>query len=204
MKNESTVDKMVDYMNTKYSDHFEYYAPFGGGPGLTSNEIIVKSEKFPDAEIVVAYYVQDGEDVFIDQYIDYKYEQQTRELLQKLLEEAFECDVFLSFGVGGTGAKNNFTDTTTFKEYISSKESYLGFNAIVLKDAKDIDSDIIESRLLAALTEHDIVIGGSVYFANDEATFKPLEELASKDRRSLKCLDFSISNSQKFDYCEWR
>lgn len=204
MRTESNADKMVAYMNEKYDDRFEYAAPFGGGPGATSTQITVKSEKFPDAEIWVEYYTENGKDVFADNYVDYKFEVETRDLLQKMLEEAFECDVILGFGVGTKGTRNSFTDETTFEDYIGSVDAYIGFNAVVRYGSEIENKDQIEERFLSVLDSYGIIANGSVYFAQTDETFKAFDTLSAAQQDSLKCLSFNMSGSGRFSSCEWR
>ena len=126
---ESVVDKMVSYMNEKYDDHFEYSAPFGGGPDATSTHIIVSSEKYPEAEIWVEYYTKDSNEIFADNYVSYKYEEQTRNALQNLLEDVFDSEIKLRYGVGSKGSVNDFTNNTSFKQCNLDGSEILNINS---------------------------------------------------------------------------
>lgn len=203
MSKESTTEKMVAHMNDKYDDHFEFSAPFGGGPGAATKQIIVKSELFPDAQIWVEYYVQDGKDVFVDNYLDYKFEQQTRDVLQELLEDVFDGGVILSYNVGTAVTPNTFSDATTFKEYSSSPESNIGFNAVVSQN-QEISDEFIESRILKVLMDSGVIASGSIYFSINESTFKPLSKLNFEERHSMRRFSFGMSSLDSFDFYEWR
>ena len=204
MKPKSVSSEMVAYMNEKYDDHFEYVAPFGGHVGAITTQIIVASERFPDAQVWVEHYTKDGKDFFADNYVDYKYEEQTHEALLELLENVFECEVKLGFGVASKGTQNSFTNETTFEEYFTSAESYIGFNAVVSCDYMPESESDIEQKLLSAFADTGLIAGGSIYFSQSEETFQLLSNLSSSQRRMLKCMSFYMTTPTRFDSCEWR
>lgn len=202
MKKESAADKMVAYMNEKYDDHFEYYAPFGGGPGATTTQIIVKSVKFPDAEIWVEYYTGEGGDVFADNYVSYKYEEQTRETLQELLNDVFHEDVKLRYSVGTNGTINDFTNETTFEEYASNPASFIGFRAFVLDDGSAIS--FAENELKAAIEDSGFVISGSIFVTNDTAYFDKAFDMSAKELSQIEQLQITMNAPCSFLMYKWR
>ena len=204
MTNQSYKEKMLAYMNAKYDDIFEYYAPFGGGAGATSTQIIVKSEKLPEAQIWVEYFTSDGKEVFADNYVEYKYEAQAYNMLKSLLEGVFECEVFLSFGVGSRGSVNDFTGRTTFEEYIASPEAHLGFNAVVSTGRTALEDADVEKLLAAAFIGAGMVADGDIYFAVDDDTCEALEKLTRDQRHSMRRLIYTMSSLTGFDSCQWR
>jgi hypothetical protein len=203
MKNEPTIDKMVEYMNSKYSDHFEYSTPFGGGPGAISTQIIVKSEEYPDAKVWVEHYKQDDKDYFADNYVDYKYEQQTREILQKLLEGIYKCDVKLNFNIGTKGTRNSFTADTTFDEYIANPNSRIGFRAFVSNEYGQINKERVEEEMRSAITNTNIIIFGSIYFANEASQYESAFDLSFKVLDTLTSLQFDMESLGSFARFEW-
>ncbi len=202
MSNESYVDKMVAYMNEKYDDTFEYSAPYGGGPGATSTQIVVKSEKYPDAQIWVEYYTEDGKDIFADNYVSYKYEEQTRDVLQKLLTDVFQSDVKLRYTVGTKGVLNNFTDNTTFDEYASDSASRIGFRAFIF-DTGSATSNA-ESKLKEALEESGYVLSGLVFITDDKAAFEKAFSLPAKELSNIAQMQISMDAPHSFLMYEWR
>lgn len=199
---ESVVDKMVAYMNKKYDDHFEYSAPFGGGPDSTSTQIIVTSEKYPEAEIWVEYYTKDSNEIFADNYVSYKYEEQTRELLQTLLNDVFHSNVKLQYGVGTKGTVNNFTDRTSFEEYASSPASRIGFRAFVMDDGMAIS--IAENELKEAIENSGFVLSGLIFITDDATCFETAFDLSPKELSQVMQMQISMDAPLSFLMYEWR
>jgi hypothetical protein len=204
MKTESKTDKMVAYMNAKYNDHFEYSAPFGGGAGATSTQIIVKSEQFPNAQIWVECYTRDGKDAFADNYVDYKYEQQTKEALTSMLNDVFKCDSKLTFGVGTKGSRNNLSNTTTFAEYIGDRDSQVGFSAVISNAYANVDTATIEAALKSNLRENGITVYGTIYFPVESSQFDDWESLPTSIISTLPNLYFRMDDINSFEELTWR
>lgn len=204
MNRNSTVDKMVAYMNNKYDDHFEYSAPFGGGPGATSKQIIVSSEQYPEARVWVQYYEQDGQEVFTDNYIDYKYEEQTRVFLQDLLEQVFQSRVVLRYDIGTSGTVNDFNDGTTFETYISDIRSDIGFQACVLLERDDFSTLEFEKKLKEAIKSTGLIAFGTIYFTEDAEIYAQFLGLSQKTRAQLDRLRLDMDGPNSFRSVEWR
>ena len=196
----SSKDKMLDYMDLKYDDHFEYVAPFGGGPGATSKQILVKSEKFPDAQIWVQYSEQDGREIFFDNYNDYRYESLVRERLLSLLQDAFHSDVELAYSVGMKGSANNFNQNTTIEDYLQSKR--IGFQAFVLVRDR-IDESEMTNNLKRAIEDSGMTVYGSIYFTDDASVFEQAFDLPHKDLNRMEQLQFSMDTLGSFHRLEW-
>ena len=79
-----SVRKIIDYMNNKYEDDKFHYASSAG-----SSSVLMSSDKFPDARILVLYSRDNGADSFADNYLYYKYEEQFTQLIEEILREAF-------------------------------------------------------------------------------------------------------------------
>ena len=150
------------------------------------------------------YYTDAEGEKFADNYIDYKFEGQTRDALQNALESAFESDVKLSFGVGTKASSGGFDDSSAFEEYIGSAESNIGFNAVVLYGKGGVDEDKLTKRLLTALKKDGIAANGDIYFAAEASVFKPLEALTTEERHSLRRFTFSMTGLDEFDSYKWR
>lgn len=208
MNRNSTVDKMVAYMNDKYDDHFEYSAPFGGGPGATSKQIIVSSEKYPEARVWVQYYEQDGKETFTDNYVSYKYEEQTRDLLEKLLTEAFHGSATLFYKVGSKGTVNQFTEQTTFEEYISDIKAKIGFQACVLLDTSEPDTKLLKKAWEETIWPCGLAAFGTIYFTDNAETFNEVSHLSLKEFDLFNFDTFvrfqvGMIESSMFEYSEW-
>ncbi len=208
MNRDSTVEKMVSYMNEKYDDHFEYLSPFGGGPGATSKQIIVSSGQYPEARIWVQYYKQDNKEIFTDNYTSYKYEEQTRSLLEKLLKDAFHNNIALFYKVAIKGTVNQFTEQTTFEEYISDVKAQIGFQACVLLETSEVDTSLLKKAWEDAIKSSGLVAFGTIYFTKSAEAFDEVSRLSLKEFDlfnfdSFIQLRVGMGESSLFEYSEW-
>jgi hypothetical protein len=201
---DGTTEKMLDYMHAKYDDRFEFVSPFGGGVAKsTASQIVVRSEKFPDASIHVFHDVKDGEDVFEDNYVQVKYEGETRATLEEILRSAFSGqDLIVEYSVGSGHVSSAFTDETTFEEYAGSREALIGFGASVAVGDSEVDRAAVEAALEQAFVARGMVANGSVSFVTDVS--RPLEEFNSLELLdSFVRLDIEMSEPTGFDACVW-
>ena len=208
MNRDSTVEKMVSYMNEKYDDHFEYLSPFGGGPGATSKQIFVSSEQYPEAQIWVQYYKLDNKEIFTDNYVSYKYEEQTRGLLEKLLTDAFHNNIVLFYKVGIKGTVNQFAEQTTFEEYISDVKAKIGFQACVLLETSEIDTSLLKQAWEDAIKSSGLIAFGTIYFTDNVETFNEVSRLSVKEFDlfnfdSFIRLRVGLDELSLFEYSEW-
>ena len=204
MKKESLVEKMISHMNEKYNDHFEYIAPFGGGAGTTSTQILVKSQKFPDAQIWVEYRDDAKNLVFIDNYVSYKYEEQVRKMLADMLAEVFGENVKFHYCVPSKGVPNNFDEDTTLMEFCGSNDAQLTFNAVVSSEYALTDTDLIEKAFTKALSTRGIVVDGYTYFSRNAEEYQSFTDLSSDTLAQMPLFLFYMATPTIFDAREWR
>lgn len=202
MRRESLADQMVNHMNEKYEDHFTYSAPFGGGTGGTARQILVTSEKYPDAEIVVTYSPED--DSYSDNYVEHKYEQQTYELLEEILSSAVKTDILLHYKVGYHGTTDFFSNETTFEEYVSNVESRIRFVAIVKEDYVIGDREEFLQILEKEFSKHHMLAHGQLYFAGNSSQFVNFSQLDVDILETMLWLRFRVSSDGTFSIIEWR
>ena len=120
--------KMVRYMNEKYSDDtFEFKNVTGEGAGSDTQTIVVSSQKYPDTDIYVRRV--NGETSYTDNYLSVAYEDQTKELIGEVLDQVFQCDYLLIYDVNRYACPN-VDGTMSFEKYVSTRESGIGFVAI--------------------------------------------------------------------------
>lgn len=163
-------DKMLYYMNKKYDDKFTFNAPFGGSVGVDSTQITVKSSKYPDKKIWVEYVVENGEEQYYDNYIDYKYENETKDYLLEVMCGIFEdANVVVEYNVDSGGTRNNYDNLTTFEEYIKGESNPVVFSAYVDVEIKEPDqvkiSNLISTRFVDEL---NMKVIGKIYFEKSE------------------------------------
>ncbi|HHX37268.1 MAG TPA: hypothetical protein GX717_04725 [Clostridiaceae bacterium] len=86
---QNITEQALAYMSNKYSEVFEYLAPFGNS--LTGDhQLQVKSVQFPDhpINVFVENYRRDDR-VFLDNYVAVKYRIETLAFLQKCADQVF-------------------------------------------------------------------------------------------------------------------
>ena len=172
VKNTSS-NELVDYMNEKYDDKFSYKAPFGGGAGATTKQILVTSKKYPDYDIWVEYSYEN--ESFNDNYIDYKYKTRLEEYLIERIENTFKTDANVKCEVSTSGSYVVFNADITFDEYLNEINQKNAFSAVV----KNVDIDNkkkIEEQLEEIFTENKSGFFGTIYFVEDEVNIESFLE----------------------------
>lgn len=160
---------MVEYLNDKYDDTFEFYEVYGGTlfGGDSQKKILCTSEKFPNTFIRVIY--DTNTKIYYDNYIPIKYVKQLDELTNKILAKAFPqndyyYDSFEKF-VADSGCKNMPADTT-FEEYISNCGKVL--YACVNYETTQIDLNQIQTDLEEQIVNAGLFLGGiEIYILSD-------------------------------------
>ena len=164
-RKEVKIQKMVDYMNEKYSDDtFVYGRLFGGELGAKNVKIIVYSEKFPGADIRVLSNEENGKLYIRDNYLGIKFEEDTREFLRDRISGVYGDNIYVSYRPDDMACTENGSSEMTFKEYISSKSSYVTFNAAVI--SRDAD----EETAWAEITDmfQGIPLSGTIYYISED------------------------------------
>lgn len=194
-RNSNIQNKMISYINEKYDDSFEFLAPYGGGIGAKNKQILVKSNKMPSAQIWVACY-EDGE--FSDNYVDYKYEELTREYLKEYLSQIFDCDVKIQYSVSLKGSRNAFDDNTSFEEYIVSDESNITINVVVSEEFNKEDEII--NILKDKVCNDNIIRLADIYFAANQSQYNEFNGSIA----GAKKIVYSKNVEDDSCNCEWR
>lgn len=204
-QSQSKAEAAIEYMEEKYDDKFT----FDGYPvGDSSSIVFLKSEKFPDANVQVnGNKLENGEYEFWDNYVDCKYENQTREFLKDFFESIFNCEVKV-FPLEGMGVRlsNHFDDETTLDEFIHSPYNSLGDCVMVSSTFKieDEDTEQILNKLKDRISEENIIIGCLIYFCPSQEEF----DLGLKNgaAKLLKMSQLYISMSDYNEYLNiiWR
>lgn len=169
-KSKTVHEKMVAYMNERYDDTFTFNAPFGGSVGIDSTQITVKSEKYPNEKIWVEYVVENGEEYYYDNYIDYKYENETREYLLEIMREIFDgSNVVVKYDVDSGGTKNEYDESTTFNQYIKGESTPIVFSAYIDADIGEQDkAGVIHLITAKFVDELNMKVIGDIYFNKSE------------------------------------
>ena len=206
-KKESRKDKMMKHLHEKYDDIFYDQSPFGGGMGPSNTtQMLVTSQKYPDSRVWASYTVEeDGSITYADNYVEVKYEVQTREGIQKVMEEIVgREDVLVFYSVGYPGSKTPFDDDTTLEEYLASTEAWIIFTSVVRNGYK-LNKKEFEAKIQEKFPDAGIKLrAGTVYFAeNDEEYSKP-SQLTSKVEGNMQRLLFGINEDGSYRTLDWR
>lgn len=193
--NNSPQNEIVDYMEKKYKDNFTYIDSFGGN-NLTTNALL-RSEKFPEYKITSSRIVEEnGKVYYSDNYIQYKYKEETKKYLYDMLKKIFDSQFYLTYEIGTLGTINDFNDKTSFDNFIKSKNNNLMFTVVV-------SSDFVfeESNLLNEL-KSKIEISGiqfknfTIYFSTNDDNYKQFDELSSVEIEQMRRLNI-VDNFSK-------
>lgn len=160
----SRSDRMVEYINDKYDDEFTFESVYGGHVGSDNHKIIVSSEKFPGEEIIVFCDASGDEEVYSDNYLGIKFEEQTAELISDTLSEAFGEDPFIYYFPSDYSMTSGASDDTSFEEYISSPSSGIDFIAIVNCKADEFSEDEVVGKVQNCLKDAGICATGTMFF----------------------------------------
>jgi len=169
--------EIVRYMEKKYDEKFTYVDVTGGQLGGKSLTLRLEPEKYP-GEIILASceLKKDGDKVkkaFDDNYMDLVFEEQTRELLEKITKEVYgECKVFYD--------RNEFEllpvemgPKTKFSDYTSYGISKI--YEIVLDNSQDLNKkDEQVLKLMEKLKENEIVISVSIEYLKDDNVYNKI------------------------------
>ena len=156
-------------MNEKYDDVFTYNAPFGGSVGTKSKQITVKSEKYPNEKIWVEYSY--SEDKYYDNYVDYKFEAQTKEYLIQLMQSMFGSNATVEYGVDSGGTRNSYDDSTSFEEYIKGESNPIYFRAhIDMNISEKEHKKIIDLITREFVEKRNMRAVGKLYFTKNDAS----------------------------------
>ncbi len=158
-------DNMIEYMNQKYDDTFEYLRPFGGSVGSSSKQIIVTSKKYPNMEIWVECDYSSDNIKYYDNYLDKKYEEETRDYLKNLLEDIFKCDIEITYNVDEGGTRGSNAGELSFEEYIDENANALIFRADVKENITEKDKNAIRHNIENKFVDEKLLKSvGTLYF----------------------------------------
>lgn len=203
MKGQETIDRMMEYVNGKYSnDEFSYDHITGGHLGSNVTTIIVSSKQYPNTPIRVMCTVVDGNEMFSDTYLGVKYEEETRAFISRLIEKAFGTTCFVKYTPDDLGCTKTGTESSTFEEYIADPSSNVHFWAVVnyCPDNETKTLDLLK-ELLANVT-----VSGNIYFV-DNSNVELDEDTAThiiERNEYAVCLSIIKADTVNYYKSEWR
>lgn len=198
------VDRMLNYINNKYTDDsFTYKGPFGGGAGADTKTIIVSSKNYPDKDVYVRHSFNDG-DVYTDNYLGVRYAAQTESTIRSILDALISYDYLLFYEVDRFACPN-VTGELDFEEYIANDASCIGFTVVV--DGILSNKESFETALRDAVVNKGICCSATIYFDNDSGKFNELETegLSGYTFKKLysDVFSFKMSSNKEFASSQW-
>lgn len=158
------IDRMLDYINAKYTDDsFTYVSVTGGHLGSNVTKIIVNSEKYPEKGIRVICTEVDGSEKFADTYLNIKFEQETRAYIENALCEEYGTNIYVKYTPGDVAVEDNGTSDTTFSEYLVNENTYISFSAVVSGVVMDEEKTFENIKAMFS----DAVIRGNIYYVEE-------------------------------------
>ena len=200
VQGQDKVDRMVSYINEKYSDDsFEFMQMSGGHLGSNVAKIIVKSDKFPDKEIRVICSEVDGVEIFTDTYLNIKFEKETYNYIKNALTSIYGENIYIKYIPDDLACTKNGSSDMTFDEYIAERSSYIYFSAAVMGDANN------EEATLATIKDlfKNAVIEGNIYFMDTDESLIDNGLALIKDKSYKKNLYILKETVNEYSEIEW-
>ncbi len=171
---------LMRYMENRYpEDNFTWWYNALGGEGENTYEtfeIIMHSEKFPDAAIHAARWKKDGEFIYADNYMAYYLQDDVEAFMQQMAEKYFgECKVYEYISKGKL-VSSAFPVDATAEDYLKSKPQciitvFLSPERITLDNAKEKYKQF-EAEFAEQQYEK---VGVSVYWLPDAESYEKTE-----------------------------
>ncbi len=171
---------LMRYMENRYpEDNFTWWYNALGGEGENTYEtfeIILNSEKYPDAAIHAARWKKDGEFVYADNYMAFYLQDDVEAFMQQMAEEYFgECKVYEYISKGKL-VSSAFPVDATAEDYLKSKPQciitvFLSPERITLDNAKEKYKQF-EAEFAEQQYEK---VGVSVYWLPDAESYEKTE-----------------------------
>ena len=145
-------NQALGYMEKKYGEPFQYVSPSGDSLSGT-HALIVSCESLPGAEILVEVQNFRSEEnrVFTDNYLAFKYEDQTREFLRNCASDVFG-DVEVFYNVTEAGLSPDLPADADFAQYLADSKAPLQAwievkgNGFSSKNQMQVFSDLISEK----------------------------------------------------------
>ncbi len=185
-------ERMLEYMNTRYDDRFEYIGSY------SVSEILVASEKYPDKKIWVMEYGGNSSG-YTDNYLDYVYEEASFEAIRGMLEEAFGVPVVLTCRIPERGMPCSLPADVSLDGYLEGREDPFIFFAVVSPDYTPEESDT-ERRIMEMFGRMNIT--AVIHFAETPEVFEGILSGELQQVTDGKQLDIMIMDGQITD-CHW-
>ena len=207
MKENALYKYMVSHMKETYDDTFEFVTSYGGSAGSSIHSIYVRSERYPQTLVSVNCIITKGKDLFYDNYLAVKYEEQTRNLLNQIMKN-YGTEILLFYVPANQAYYENGSDSISFGEFLQEKSSSITYTVLV-KNNYSLDQERIEEKLRQDMEQNRICCNGTIYFCKDNPDFTTLNkdnyyyQYLAKETYESACT-FYMSEPGIITEYEWR
>lgn len=205
---QNTQEKLLDYMQKKYEDDtFTYVSSNGSGWGDSETSIVLKSEKYPQAKVIVSQRTNEqGEKIIEDNYMSFVFENEITAELKDAFEQVYgQCDVVYkppqsSLITGGM--------ETDIKEYMENPDSGIAAVVFINSVGQEKGRDMRLEYLREILEGKGISMSASVVFTQDSEALSAnidnyIEFLNKTEIIDMRC-NFLLDEEFQFVYANWR
>ncbi|QNU67814.1 hypothetical protein EHE19_004965 [Ruminiclostridium herbifermentans] len=209
-QNELSVNEQVEkYMKDKYNEDFKVVGGGTEGWNAPDTEIYVRSERFPDVNIMVRRGKKTGE--MIDNYVSYLMKDKIEEVMTEIVSPIYSTSKVIYRTE--RAPQRSATPQMSVDEYIKYCSENMGISlAICINDPdyktnKDEKLEELRKKLEEKQCKVDLtifyVIDGKLDLIND-SNINDLYRGATEADWLLMRGDFTIDESYKLEYSEWR
>lgn len=206
-KDSLLVEGMMNYINEKYGEEFQFEKMFGGFLGSDTHKCIVSSEKYPGKGITVRRIRVNCENDFSDNYMAVTYEDRTRELVEDVVHGCYGDDALIMYYLDSNAFPSKNTDWNSFEEYIADPSASIYFTAIINYQFEKADRDRVLKSLEEKLVSSGLCCGGKLYFCrnvdltslNSQNYYSDFLQYKTYD----ECLYFDMSTNQGITKSDW-
>lgn len=193
-------DRMMTYINEKYTDdHFEYVNVTGGHLGSNVKKIRVRSEKYPEKPVIVSCAEVDDKEYFYDSYLSIKFEKETYEYIEDELKKEFGDNIYIRYEADTFLSEENGSSDTTFEEFIFDPKTYIRFNAAVISN--NFDEDYLFEKIKIAFA--NVQIGADIFFIDTDENLSEVASTYISNGAYQKCLFVVKENQSDYSVIDW-
>lgn len=207
-KKPSVKDVMMQHMEEKYNEKFEFVNINTEAWTASFTEMILSSEKYPGGRIVVHKYKD--LDLIEDNYVDFLMKSKIEEAVGKIVEEIYpKSKVFYS--AGGRPLPNSVTVDMSLEEY--SKATIIGLTLKICVEDSDYKTNKDENleQLRKVLEEKKYYSDLDIFYLKEgkleqinDGNWRELLTGPSRAEWTVHRGMFSMDDSYGFSYSEWR
>ena len=158
--------KMMDYINAKYSDEFVYIKAKPTQFGSRYHSILVLSNTYQQSYVTVFCWETSEGTLYGDNYLNIKFEKETKELIETIVAGIGD-DSWVFYQPFVYGFDKDATEETLFADYVQNPSFGIVFTAIINNTDDTLNRDQILECLKKMLEETNLCCSGSIHFVRN-------------------------------------